>query len=119
MLEEAQVARCLDLEKVVEMRVSLVREALHGGIFNGNSSRKLLKKCDLLLDCCPRRSQLAIVKPFFEVFKSLDLVVESCFGYKLQNDYLEKIFDFETKYEEANISLTPKYHIIITHHPSK
>ena len=82
-------------------RLGLVREAQHGGIFNGNSSRKLLIKCALLLDCCSGRSQMAVVKPFYEVFKSLDLVVESCFGYVLQKNYLEKIPTFETQCKEA------------------
>ena len=54
------------------------------------------------------RLQMAIVKPFYEGFKILDLVIESSFGYELQNDHLEKISTFETKYKKANISLTLK-----------
>ena len=97
--------------------LGLVKEIMHGGIFNGNSSRLLLKKVDLLLDYCPRRSQRAIVKPFYDVFKALDLVVSSCFGSELKPNYLQRIHDFSNKYEKAGISLTSKYHILTQHIP--
>ena len=97
--------------------LGLAREVMHGGTFNGNSSRLLLRKADQLLNYCPRRSQLAIVQPFYDAFKAFDVVVSSCFGSELNEDYCEKINDFSLKYMKAGIPLTPKFHIWIQHVP--
>ena len=92
---------------------------MQGGIFNGNPFRLLLKRVDLLLDYCPRRSQRAIVKPSDDVLKALDLVVSSCFGLEQKPNftYLHSAHDVSNKYEKVGISLTSKYHILTQHIP--
>ena len=95
--------------------LGLVREAL--ATFNGNSSRKLLKKADLLLNYSPRRSQMAVVKPYYLVLKALDDVVTACLGSEAHPESLEKIENFGAKYKDAKLSLTPKFHILTAHAP--
>lgn len=58
------------------------KEAYHGGSFNGNACRMLLKKIDILASCCP----LNCLK-YVHVLRDFDNVVNSCFGKKLDLQY--------------------------------
>ena len=46
--------------------------------------------------------------PFIETLKAFSLVVESCFGVKLQEGYKEHIQEFKKVYLDLGISVTPK-----------
>ena len=91
-------------------------DPMHGGVFNGNACRKLIKKADVLQVLAPIEAQ-----PFTEAFRALDKVVESCFGSDLDSSYLEHIATFERKYmdlvELQYVNVTPKVHAIFHHIP--
>lgn len=90
------------------------RDPMHGGAFNGNACRQLLKKADVLDYISP-----LIVKPFVEAFRAFNKVVESCFGEDLDPDYLDSIEGFKQKYMDlvqlGYVNVTPKIHCIFFH----
>ena len=87
----------------------------HGGMFEGNECRKLLRNVDKL-------QQLAEAKSAFQVFgivealRKFDAVVKSCFGSELHNNFSEKIQEFRDSYLAIpNASVTPKIHAVFHH----
>lgn len=66
------------------------REAIHGGSFNGNSSRKLLKKTDALESHIPPEH-----KNYVCAFRSFNKVVASCYGQELITTYKDDIAEFK------------------------
>ena len=81
---------------------------MYGGTFNGNSCRILLKNIGELRRLCPIIEGLAYAAAF-EAFNS---VVESCFGYHLNHDFVKSINHFKDMYLNLEISVTPKLHAI-------
>lgn len=92
------------------MSCNVQREALHGGSFTGNSSRKLLKSVDTLETICP----LSCI-PYVDAFRAFDSVVKATYGTYLQSDFEEKITVFKEKYMALNINVTPKVHAVFHH----
>ena len=93
---------------------NVMAEPMHGGVFNGNGCRKLCKNTDIL------QSQANIqAQPFVAAFKSLDAVVDSCFGKDLADDFKEHIQAFKVKYLDlvklGLVNVTPKIHTIFHH----
>ena len=88
------------------------REEYHGGAFNGNDSRKLLKNVSMLEEMVPEK-----LKGFVNAFRAFDQVVQSCYSKILAEDYKEKILEFKECYTKLGISVTPKVHAIIHHIP--
>ena len=82
----------------------------HGGQFEGNDCRKILKKLDSLEARCPVE-----FRPFISAFRSFNDVVEACYGNKLADDYVAKIRRFQTDYMKLGISVTPKIHAVFFH----
>lgn len=89
---------------------------MHGGTFNGNACRKLIKNADVLQEDAPIEAQ-----PFTEAFRALERLVMSCFGSDLDSSYLEHISQFKTKFTELvdlnYVNVTPKIHAIFHHLP--
>ena len=54
-------------------------------------------------------------KKFAEALHLLDEVRIHCFGQKLLPEFEQKIKNFEKKYRELNISVTPKAHALFQH----
>ena len=92
-------------------RCNVKREDYHGGSFNGNSSRKLLKNVDRLEALNPPQN----VQKFITTFKSFNAVVAACYGSELDADYLQKIQIFAADYHCLGVSVTPKIHAVIYH----
>ena len=84
----------------------------HGGKFEGNDSRKLLKKVDQLEGLAPNNK---VVKKYAKAFKALNDVVHACYGYDLADDYLVKISSFSVAYLNLKINVTPKIHAVMHH----
>ena len=82
----------------------------HGGQFEGNDCRKILKKIDSLEERCPDE-----FLDFITAFRSLNDVMEACYGSKLAPDYLTKISKFRVDYLILGISITPKIHAVFYH----
>lgn len=82
----------------------------HGGTFTGNDARSLLKKVDILASKCPLHCL-----PFVKVFRSLNKVVKSCFGYELEQNFERHINEFREEYLALSINVTPKIHAIFYH----
>ena len=86
------------------------KDVTHGGSFNGNSCRLLLKNIDKLEHIIPTHCL-----DYIESFRTFDEVVASCFGYKRSKNYLENIENFKKAYIKLDISVTTKVHNIFYH----
>ena len=85
------------------------RTDYHGGAFEENDCRKLLKNIDKLRVVCSQNDF------FINVFEAFNDVLASCFGTQLADDFEEKIELFSTCYLKLNISVTPKVHAVMHH----
>ena len=52
---------------------------------------------------------------FVNAFTAFSVVVESCYGKDLLPNYKEAISQFQSKYNQLNISVTPKIHAVFYH----
>ena len=86
------------------------REAIHGGLFNGNSCKKLLSKIDALRSMCPLQGL-----KYVEDFEKFRKVVDACYGHDLDPDFRMIIRDFEKSYLSLGISISPKVHTVFHH----
>ena len=89
-------------------------DPMHGGTFNGNGCRRLLKSTDIL-----QAEANFAAQPFVAVYKSLNVVVNACFGIGLNQDYKNYIDDFKVHFldlvELGYVNVTPKIHAIFHH----
>ena len=90
--------------------VHIKKTDYHGGQFECNDCRKILKKLDSLEERCP-----AQFLPFVTAFRSFNDVVNACYGYTLADDYKEVIQKFRLDYLKLGISITPKIHAVFYH----
>ena len=90
--------------------IHIKKTEYHGGQFEGNDCRKILKRINSLEEICP-----AEFLPFITAFRSFNAVVESCYGYRLADDYRDKIKQFRIDYLKLGISVTPKIHAVFYH----
>jgi hypothetical protein len=88
---------------------SIRRSSYHGGAFEGNASRTLLKKCDSL-GFPPNHSGLTALRRF-------NAVVESCFGLTTLGDFRLVIAEFEESWKMTGLPCTPKVHAVCRHVP--
>jgi len=88
----------------------VMRNALHGGTFDGNSCKKLLQNVDILRSKCP-----VIALKYVNAFSCFNEVVHSCFGSVLRSNYIELIRKFRDSYLSLGISTTSKVHTIFHH----
>lgn len=86
------------------------REAYHGGTFNGNACRILLKKVDILASYC----EIGGLK-YVHAFRDFNAVVESCFGKHLDINFRSVIDCFIKSFIATGISVTPKVHAVFFH----
>lgn len=86
------------------------REAYHGGNFNGNSCRILVKKVDLLESICP----LNCLK-YVQVLRDFNNAVSSCFGKIIDANYKQIIDRFKENYIASGMNITPKVHAVFFH----
>lgn len=93
---------------------NVAREGLHGGEFNGNSCRILLKNADALQIMAEKNSNFSVT-PFVKVLRSFSRVVESCFGTVLRVDYQGTIDQFKQDFLNLGFRVTPKIHAIFNH----
>ena len=84
----------------------------HGGKFEGNNIRVLLKKADQLEGLCPSNN---IVKKIANAFKTLNNAVAACYGYELAAGYVIKIKKFSRAYLDLGIYVTPKVCTVMQH----
>jgi hypothetical protein len=85
---------------------------MHGGEFNGNACRHLLrqKSLDKLETMLPREHGM-----FLAALRSFDKVVHSCYGFVLAPLFREHIEEFREIYLQLGMRVTPKIHIIVAH----
>ena len=91
-------------------RCNVTQDPQHGGTFNGNACRRLLRKTDILRAMSPLHCI-----PFVEAFKAFNDVVSSSFSNALSEDFEEKIKLFKTLYLDLAINVTPKVHCVLFH----
>ena len=82
----------------------------HGGAFEGNDCRKLLKNTDSLREICPKEH-----KRYFDTLSYFNDVVSSCYGFELHPSYKSNISNFKREFLKLNISVTPKVHAVFHH----
>ena len=85
----------------------------HGGSFEGNDSRALLKKVNRLEELYPANNLKA--QKYSVAFNALNEVVGACYGFDLHPDFEGKIKKFTEAYLELKISVTPKIHAVMHH----
>ena len=90
--------------------MNVKREEYHGGKFNGNDSRNLLKNVKLFEELCPPK-----FRNFVESFRALNEVATVCYGRGLSPVYTDKIERFKVRYQMLNINTTPKLHAVFYH----
>ena len=88
------------------------KDEYHGGTFNGNACRKLLKNTELLQLTCPMHCL-----KYVEVFRAFKCVVDTCYGTVLHPDFQVHIQQFRQSFEALEISDTPKIHAVFFHVP--
>ena len=86
------------------------KEEYHGGAFEGNDCRKLLKNIDSLREICPEKHQ-----DFVRTYSNFNDVVTSCYGTNLHKNFKHNIAKFKREYLKLNISVTPKVHAVFYH----
>ena len=90
---------------------NIQHQAYHGGSFDGNSCRKLLKNVDKLRSICP----IQILK-FVKALYDFEKVVTSCFGADLHfPSFMGYLDDFKKSYTDLQIPVTPKVHCVFFH----
>lgn len=93
---------------------NVYQQRYHGGEFNGNSCRIILKKTDVLQRLAEENQCFGCIE-YVEVFRCLNQVVSSCFGKTLNPGYRTHINNFKSAYLNLNINVTPKVHAIFHH----
>ena len=94
-------------------RLYIKREEYHGGHFNGNDSRKLLKNISVLKEIAPPTNKKVL--DYIAAFEAFNDVVASCYTKKLLPNYTVKIEAFRIAYKKLKISITPKVHAVFHH----
>ena len=89
---------------------NVIRSEYHGGMFEGNECRKLLKNIDSLWTLCPDEHS-----GYAQALEDFNEVVASCYGYDLEPDFEEKIAQFKSSYLRLDINVTPKVHAVFYH----
>jgi hypothetical protein len=84
-------------------KLNIERESFHGGSFNGNSCKKILKKTDVLREL----GSIECLK-FVDAFKAFNDVVHSCFGNELHENYNTTIDNFKKAYLDLGLSVTTR-----------
>ena len=69
------------------------KEEYHGGVYEGNDCRKLLKKIDSLREICPEKHQ-----GFVRTYSNFNDVVTSCYGTNLHKNFKHNIAKFKREY---------------------
>ena len=84
----------------------------HGGKYEGNEVRKILKSADMFL------SPFVSTEYQHQLLDSLikfDKVVHSCFATKLIPDYVTHIGNFQQSFILTGLSVTYKVHVVVSH----
>ena len=95
-------------------KLGLSRPAYHGGQFEGNGCRRLLRGADQLRTLAEQAGIFSII-PVLAALKSIHEVVSSCFGATVADDMEKKIDDFRQTYLDLEIPVTTKVHTIFVH----
>lgn len=104
-----------DLANDWRINCNLQKQQFHGGHFNGNACRKLLKHINFLEENLPLNKM-----NYFKVFDSFNKVVIACFGINLSSETEFYINNFKTAFTKlsqtnAKLHVTPKVHTIFHH----
>ena len=76
----------------------------------GNECKTLLEWTDVLEDHLPSEHY-----KFWNIFRSFNDIVSSCFSYALDPDHKRNIHQFEAAWKECSLSITPKVHLVFEH----
>ena len=95
--------------------IGITQPQLHGGEFNGNMCRKVLKHAKDLHRCVSSSHiHYGRICDFFACFEQFQQVVESCFGMTLDSNFENYITAFIFSYMKLGISVTTSAHVIFT-----
>ena len=88
-----------------------VKPSKHGSKqFVGNSCRTLLDHIESLIAILPQEYQI-----YGEVLYAFNAIRKACFGYVLEEDFEEKVKEFETLFRQLQIPVFPKAHMVMHH----
>lgn len=91
-------------------------EQYHNGMFEGNECKKLLDNLPRLRSILEDAGQLERGKPFINILDSYANLNKELFQPEVNIGYLEQaISSFAEAWEEANLAVTTKVHIVVSH----
>ena len=82
------------------VNVGVHRSSYHGGAFEGNNMRRIVRHCDEL-GFPVNHSGLVALRRF-------DNVIQSCFGTQIDGDYKQAIFESDEAFKISGLHCTPK-----------
>ena len=94
--------------------LGLARCTYHGGQFDGNACRRLLRGADVLQSVAEAASAFSAM-PVVVALRALHSVVEACFSSTLSEDVAEKVAAYRQAYLQLQIPVTIKNHAIFSH----
>lgn len=94
--------------------LGLARSSYHGGQFEGNGCRRLLRGADTLQRLAEEASAFEAI-PVVSALRALRAVVEACFGATVSGDVAEKVAAYREAYLQLQIPVTTKNHAIFSH----
>lgn len=96
--------------------VGVCKEAYHGGQFDGNECRKLLRPESLKKLTALAQGHQGVLA-YVEAFEALNAIIKECFGmyFNPRTDHQALVDSFHRKFAALGIRFTPKIHVI-THH---
>lgn len=86
------------------------KSSYHGGAFEGHATCLLLKHLSEL-----HLNPNAECQPIYDVLHAFSVVVDSCFGFKRDDDYKYHITAFAAAWVGWGVPVTPKAHYVISH----
>ena len=88
----------------------IVRMNYHGGGYEGNQCNRILQKAELLAQIVPES-----LKSYTDCMIAFRELQDSCFGWKVEQDYATKVENFRENYKDLLINITPTVHSTFEH----
>ena len=100
----------LPIFKYCSTNFKIFHEEYHGKKLNGPMANKVLKHAeDIIAYVSPN------LKKYGHSLKLFDIMKKACFGTTLDDDWQQKMFNFERAFRDLGISDIPKSHICLEH----
>ena len=114
LIEHLEIRWTKENMNVLYSRLHITKTGQHGGKFNGNPCRLLLRNWAMIYDNLPIE-----LKSFGECLRLINLIVDACFGTRLDESaesHMKNLEQcFKSLIDDFGVSMTPKFHILLEH----